>query len=220
VAPELAATVTRARLEDFRADGRRPYVIPTGGSNALGALGYARCALELLEQSRALGFDLTDVVHASSSAGTQAGLLAGFAGLLAEARTRPAVHGINVYEQDPARLEANVLAMARALLAQYGPDPLRGASDAAVDPAAVRVDPRHLGADYGIPTRATIEAIRLLARTEGVLMDPVYSGKAFAGLVERVRGGEFDHASDVVFVHTGGTVTLPVYEQAFGADAR
>jgi L-cysteate sulfo-lyase len=214
VAPADAARAASEHLAALRAAGGKPYVVPTGGSNATGALGYVRCAYELLQQARALGFRLSDVVHASSSGGTQAGLIAGFA-MLAESGSRPAVHGINVYEHDAARLAATVLALARAVLQESGPADMRSEAAAAIAPADVRVDARYLGPDYGIPDAATIAAIRLLAQCEGVLLDPVYSGKAFAGLLDRLRRGEFAGVADVVFVHTGGTAVLPVYDHVF-----
>jgi L-cysteate sulfo-lyase len=197
-------------LRELEAAGKLPYVIPVGGSNSIGALGYARCAMELLEQSEAQGFRLTDVMHASSSAGTQAGLLAGFAGLLADdpGMARPTVHGINVSEPDPTALAREVLRIASAVIADRG-------LEVTVSPAEVHVEQRYLGEAYGIPTRATIAAIELLGRIEGVVMDPVYSGKGFAGLVDRVARGEFSGVSDLVFIHTGGTAALAVYDTAF-----
>ena len=208
VPADQGSTAARSRIDQWRAAGRRPYVIPTGGSNAIGALGYARCAMELLQQSHAQGLLLTDVMHASSSAGTQSGLIAGFAGLLPDGAPRPRVHGINVYEQDPGRLADSVLAMAQALLTgQQVP--------AQVDAIDILVDHRYLGEDYGLPTPETLAAIRLLGESEGVLLDPVYSGKAFAGLIDRIRQGEFHQTRDLVFLHTGGAAALPVYGPAF-----
>lgn len=196
-------------LQELETAGRVPYVIPVGGSNAIGAMGYARCAMELLEQSDACGFRLTDVMHASSSAGTQAGLLAGFAGLLADgSEPRPRVHGINVSEPDPQSLAREVLRIAAEVIDDRG-------LDAAVSAADVLMEHRYLGEAYGIPTAATTEAIQLLGRTEGVIMDPVYSGKGFSALVDRVRLGEFADIDDLVFIHTGGTASLAVYDNAF-----
>jgi L-cysteate sulfo-lyase len=209
-ASEVAAG-RAALLRELESSGRVPYLIPIGGSNAIGALGYARCALELLEQSASLSFPLTDVMHASSSAGTQAGLLAGFAGLLTDASaasTRPRVHGINVSDPDPDALGADVLRIATQVVAERG-------LTATVSATEVLVDQRYLGEAYGIPTPATLQAIELLARTEGVLMDPVYSGKGFSALIDRVRLGEFAGVQDLVYIHTGGTATLSVYDNAF-----
>ena len=207
-APEAAAERERL-LSRLEGAGPLPYVIPVGGSNAVGAMGYARCALELLEQADHSGFALTDVMHASSSAGTQAGLLAGFAGLALDGDgIVPRVHGINVSEPDPTALPRDVARIAGEVIAERGLDPT-------VADADIRVDDRYLGDAYGLPTEPTLHAIRLLARTEGVLMDPIYSGKGFSGLVERVRRGEFADIDDLVFIHTGGTAVLPVYDNAF-----
>ncbi|MEQ8485209.1 MAG: D-cysteine desulfhydrase family protein [Pseudomonadales bacterium] len=208
---DAMANRRRALLDALESRGRVPYLIPVGGSNAVGAMGYARCAMELLEQSEAAGFELTDVVHASSSAGTQAGLLAGFAGLLADdARTRPLVHGINVSEPEPDAVGREVRRIADAVIERQGLSVSIGEDE-------VRVDHRFLGPGYGLPDQATLDAIRLLARTEGILLDPVYSGKAFAALSARVRGGEFANRRDLVFLHTGGSAALAVYDDAFSA---
>lgn len=205
------ADVARTLVQALRDAGRLPYVVPTGGSNATGALGYALCALELDQQAREAGIELSDVMHASSSAGTQAGLVAGFAAIAgASGKPRVRVHGVNVYEADAAVLRDRVLHLAREMLATRAPALQVGADD-------IHVDGRYLGEDYGIPTPATLEAIRLLARTEGVLLDPVYSGKGFSALIDRVRGGEFTEVEDLVFIHTGGTAALGVYDTAFTA---
>jgi L-cysteate sulfo-lyase len=222
VDPADVALQTRAVIDRYRERGLAPYVIPTGGSNPLGALGYARCAFELIRQAAERGFALTDVAHASSSAGTQAGLIAGFAALCNDPAARPAVHGLNVYEHDAPRLASTILTMACAVLERLVPQGARPVTEssavglgAAVGPDDVRLDSRYLGEDYGIPTPATLAAIRELAGTEGVLLDPVYSGKAFGGLLDRIRRGEFSDRSDLVFIHTGGTAALPVYQDAF-----
>lgn len=209
VEPTAMAAASRARIDALRVAGRRTYLVPTGGSNPTGALGYVRCALELLDQAREHGFELTDVVHATSSAGTQAGLLAGFAAFVPAPARRPAVHGINVYQDDHAALVTTVTDMTRQLLDAHRPDVV-------LDDGAVRIDSRHLGAGYGLPTAQTLEAIRLAASLEGVLFDPVYSGKALGGLIAGIRAGEFAAARDVVFIHTGGAASLAVYDQAFG----
>ncbi|MEZ5560416.1 MAG: D-cysteine desulfhydrase family protein [Pseudomonadales bacterium] len=212
VTPDAASAAARELTGRLEAEGRRPYVIPTGGSDPVGALGYARCALELLEQSRERGFTLTDVMHATASAGTQSGLVAGFAALCGDGSLpRPRVHGIDVYNQTPERLNEAVLTISREALRR------RGASGD-IEPADVRVDNRYVGEDYGIPTEGTLEAIRLLGSTEGVLMDPCYSGKGFSGLIDRVRRGEFAHTEDLVFIHTGGVAALAVYDNAFATD--
>jgi 1-aminocyclopropane-1-carboxylate deaminase/D-cysteine desulfhydrase-like pyridoxal-dependent ACC family enzyme len=183
--------------------GKSIYLIPTGGSNALGALGYVRCARELREQSAALGFHAERVVHATSSGGTQAGLMIG----MAEASAADSVLGINVYDPDHDAMEECVRSLARAVC-DFG---------AAVDTDTLQpeIDHRHLGSGYGQPTSDTTEGIRQLAELEGILVDPVYSGKALGGLIQRIRGGEESMNSNVIFVHTGGVAVEYVYGKAF-----
>jgi L-cysteate sulfo-lyase len=189
------------RLKD---EGRTPYVIPTGGSNAIGALGYVQCARELIEQTRQQALPLHHIVHATSSAGTQAGLLAGLTA--ARKLDTTTVHGINVSEpaQDTDALRGTIAELAcetLALLDVTTPLPQ----------TAVRVDSRYIGEGYGLPTEATLAALRQVARLEGILLDPVYSAKAMSGLLGMIRAGGLRDASDVVFLHTGGSASLPVY---------
>jgi len=197
-----AARRLAERLAFFEAKGRSAYVIPPGGSNATGALGYVVCAGELLEQARAAGFSPGTIVHATSSTGTQAGLLVGLRAHGSAAR----VLGVNVYSRDRAKLE-RTLAAACAELAE----------DLAVPPppaAALQVDHDFLGPDYGIPTDAMRDALRRVARCEGILLDPVYSGKAMAALIARVQRGDLPRDEPVVFLHTGGAASLSAYPQA------
>ena len=204
-----AAEVARARRAAIKAAGGRLYSIPAGGSNVTGALGYVSAAYELLAQFEHQQGKAPDVVvHASSSGGTQAGLVCGL--LAAGAPTR--VLGINTYEPERRIQDARVTELSVALAARLGLDTHRAA-------AAVAIDHDHVGEDYGLPTEAMRAAVELLARTEGVLLDPVYSGKGFAGLLTHLRSGTFDTVEHVVFVHTGGAVSLPVYAAEFPAPA-
>ncbi len=186
---------------------RRVFVIPTGGSNGTGALGYAACALELIEQAAEAGLQLTDILHATSSAGTQSGLLAGLAlaGRLEDIR----VHGINVSEPADAvpALISRIGELADDALALLG-------SGITLDRDAIRVDSSFFGDGYGLPTPATLDALRLVGSTEGLLLDPVYSGKAMSGLIGKIRAGHFEGSESVVFLHTGGSASLPVYGEA------
>ena len=188
------------RLE---AEGRRPCVIPLGGSTEVGALGYVACARELAAQAETLcgGFDA--LVLASSSGGTQAGLVAGLAALGHPAR----VIGIDV-DADPGGVRHIVAGIARATLARLAPR-------SSLAEGAVIVEGGYAGAAYGLPTQAMIEAVALLARLEGILLDPVYSGKAMAGLIGLIGAGRFRPGERVVFLHSGGTPALFAYRSLF-----
>ncbi len=199
-----ALTDLAAMLEN---SGAKPYIIPGGGSNPIGALGYAHCALELLYQANSSGLKIDLVTHATGSAGTQAGLVAGFA----TTRSHVPVLGYGV-RAPRAQQEANVYKLACATANLMGcPD--------AVDEDQVVANCDYVGEGYGIPGEDTLEAISLFARYEGLLLDPVYSGKGAAGLIDGIRRGDFDKAMNIVFVHTGGAQALFGYRQAFGFDA-
>lgn len=189
--------------ERLRAAGELPYLIPGGGSNAIGALGYVVAAHEIIEQADAAGLRIDQVVHATGSTGTQAGLVAGFEA----ANSHIPVLGISV-RAPRDRQEANVRKLARetwALLHARGEFP----------DDAVQANADYVGGGYGVPTEAMVDAVHLLARTEGILLDPVYSGKGFAGLVDLVRKGHFRKGQNIVFVHTGGAVGLFAYRDTF-----
>jgi L-cysteate sulfo-lyase len=189
--------------DELRAAGRKPYVIPGGGSNPIGALGYVTCALELAQQANDVGLAIDCVVHATGSAGTQAGLVAGFEG----ARCQVPVLGIGVrVPRQPQEEKVFALASATADLLDV-PD--------AVARERVVANCDYVGAGYGLPTDGMREAVSLLARTEGILLDPVYSGKGMAGLIDLIRKGQFQRGQNVVFVHTGGAVGLFGYQHVF-----
>ena len=196
--PDVALDAACARL---RAQGHRPYAIPVGGSNALGALGYVGCALEILAQLEALRLQVDRIVLATGSTGTHAGVLAGL--LAGDSDLR--VTGISV-SGDRQQQEEKVLRLARATaeLMQLDRD---------VPAEAVHVDDRFVGPGYGIPTPEMIEAVTLCARGEGVLLDPVYTGKAMAGLIHMVRSGAIGPDERVLFLHTGGAVGLFAYPE-------
>lgn len=200
---DMDAAMAR-RADELRAQGRRPYVIPGGGSNAVGALGYAACALELAEQANAIDLPIDCVVHATGSSGTQAGLVAGFEG----SRSGIPVLGIGV-RAARAPQEEKVYALACATADLLG---VAGA----VSRASVVANCDYVGAGYGVPTPGMIEAVTMVARTEGIALDPVYSGKGMAGLIDLIRKGHFKRGQNVVFVHTGGAVGLFGYLHAFG----
>ena len=194
-----------AKAATLRAEGHRPYAIPGGGSNAVGALGYVSAAQELMHQADTQGLRIDMVVHATGSAGTQAGLVVGMQGMNAGVR----VLGIGV-RAPKDRQEANVHRLAEATAAYLG---LAGG----IRRDAVEANCDYVGPGYGQPTPGMIEAVTLLARLEGVLLDPVYSGKGMAGLIDLVRRGAIGRDRTVVFLHTGGAVGLFGYLDAFQA---
>jgi 1-aminocyclopropane-1-carboxylate deaminase/D-cysteine desulfhydrase-like pyridoxal-dependent ACC family enzyme len=175
--------------------GRRPYFIPVGGSDARGAVGHALAAQELALQCEARGEQPAAVVLATATGGTQAGMLAGLRRLGLSTR----VHGLAV-GKPAGDLVGEVLSMASDVSAAIG-----GPAIARED---VQLGDGSLGGGYGVPSVAGETAIKMLARTEGVLVDPVYTGKALAGLVALVRGEAFSDDDSVVFIHTGGAPVL------------
>ena len=193
-----------ARAEVLRAEGRRVCVFPSGGSSPLGCLGYAACAAEIAEQAAMLALDFARIVVPNGSAGTHAGLAAGFFAMGHDPRR---VLSYTVLAPQ-AEAEAATLARARGTAALIDPG-LTLTDD------AICIDGAHRGPGYGIPTEGMREAVRLMARTEGLLLDPVYSGKAFAGLLHDVRAGAYPAGAAVLFVMTGGVPGLFAYRGEF-----
>ena len=162
-------------------------------------LGYAECAGELVNQCAAAGITPGCVVHASASAGTQAGLIYGFGALSSATR----VLGINVFHPNPQTLGERVADLLTAMEEKFG-----GLSER----PAIETNHAYFGEGYGIPTTEACEAINWVASMEGLYFDPVYSGKALAGLLDQINVGAFRDCEDVVFIHTGGAPSLHVYE--------
>jgi D-cysteine desulfhydrase family pyridoxal phosphate-dependent enzyme len=188
--------------DELRAAGERPYVIPTGGSVPLGAAAYVAMVAEMATQLLALGEAPTRLYFASSSQGTQAGLIVG-----ASAFSAPyAVGGIAV-ERPVAALKAESARLANATAELLGI-----AARFTVD--EVVLDDRHVGAGYGALTEEGLAAIRLLARSEAVFLDPVYSGKAMAGMLADIRAGAMAPDDSVIFLHTGGGPSLFAFRTA------
>ena len=192
---------------ELRETGARPYVVPVGGSNPTGALGYANCARELAAQAEDMieGFDY--LVFASGSGGTQGGLVAGLTAL----GHRAQAIGIDV-DADPPEVEAVSRELAAATAERLG---ARGS--AAAD--RVEVVAGYAGKSYGLPTDGMKRAVELAARLEGLLLDPVYGGKAMAGLIGLIAEGRFQANARVVFLHGGGTPALFAYRSVFEAGA-
>jgi D-cysteine desulfhydrase len=192
-----------AMSDEVRAQGARPHLIPGGASNPLGALGYAACAQEILSQAFDMGLRIDRVVCASGSAGTHAGLLTGFWGT----RSRIPVVGMNV-SRKKAQQEELVFKLAKETAA------LAGIDDELPRDAVLCFD-EYVGPGYSLPTAGMVEAVKMLARTEAILLDPVYTGKTMAGLIDQVRKGFFKKGENVLFVHTGGSPALYAYLDSF-----
>ena len=186
--------------ERLREQGAKPYFIPGGGSNDVGALGYVECALELNFQMNHQSLIFDRLIHSTGSTGTQAGLVVGLEGTHA----RLPVLGICVRQPRQKQIQA-VHALVEKTTQKLG------IPEISID--AVDADDGYVGAGYGIPNEGTLEAIRLLAKTEGILLDPVYSGKGMAGLIDHVRKGTFKKGEKILFLHTGGSVALFAYEK-------
>jgi len=185
----------RSTFEKASADGRRPYLVPYGGSNPLGAAAYAAALAEFLAQDVAVD----RIVFATSSGGTQAGLVAG-----ARAHGfRGRITGISV-DEPAAALSARVAALATQGMGLLG---LEGSIRA----AEIEVNDRFLGGGYGVMGEREKEAIRLFAQNEGILLDPVYTGRAAGGMIDLIRTGEISAQERVLFWHTGGTPALFAY---------
>ena len=187
-----------ALVDTLRAAGRAPYLVPYGASDALGAMGYVLAAEEIVAQCP----DVAWIIHASGSAGTQAGLLSGLLALDHPAR----VIGIDVDAQ-AERVARDVRRVGREAAALLG-------VDGRWNDGCVAVAGDWCGPAYGVPDAATEEAIRLAARMEALALDPVYAGKGMAGLIGLARAGRFAGTGPVVWIHTGGVPGLFAYPEA------
>jgi L-cysteate sulfo-lyase len=192
-----------AVADTLRADGKTVYTIPGGGSNPTGALGYVNCAFELLNQVNSTGLKIDHLVHATGSAGTQAGLITGLQAMNAQIP----LLGIGVRAPKPKQ-EENVYNLACATAEKLG-------CAGVVKREDVVANTDYVGDGYGIPTEGGLEAIRMFAELESILLDPVYSAKGAAGLIDLIRKGHFKKGERVVFLHTGGAAALFGYDAAF-----
>lgn len=196
------ASKLKSLAEDPRARGRKPYLIPVGGSNGVGATGYVVAMIELMGQLRTIGHRVDHIVFGSSSGGTQAGILlgarvAGFEGEL---------HGLSIDKNDPEHFEyeMEVAQIANDCAAYIGANEHFTRDD-------VKMVYGYMGEGYGVVGDLEREAIRLMARTEGIVLDPVYAGRAFGALVDLIRKGSFKRGETVLFWHTGGAPALFAY---------
>ncbi|NLJ33492.1 MAG: D-cysteine desulfhydrase [Firmicutes bacterium] len=187
----------------LRARGRRPYVIPGGGSNEIGSLGYVACAQEMLQQLFQMGLPLDCIVVTSGSAGTHAGILTGIRGQ----NVPIPVLGIGINRPKGPQREA-VFGLCCRLARKLGlkTPPTK---------EEVIVFDDYIGAGYSRPTAEMVAAVRLMARTEAILLDPVYTGKALAGLIDLIEKNYFSSTQNILFLHTGGSTALHAYSDLF-----
>ncbi|WP_270829444.1 D-cysteine desulfhydrase [Escherichia fergusonii] len=190
--PDAQLQELATRIE---AQGFRPYVIPVGGSNALGALGYVESALEIAQQCEG-AVNLSSVVVASGSAGTHAGLAVGLEHLLPETELIGVTVSRSVADQKP-KVVALQQAVARELELSAA--------------AEITLWDEYFAPGYGTPNEEGMEAVKLLARLEGILLDPVYTGKAMAGLIDGISQKRFKDQGPILFIHTGGAPALFAY---------
>lgn len=190
----------QAEADELDKEGRKGYVIPGGGSNPLGALGYVSCAQEILVQAFDKGIHFDHLVCASGSGGTHSGLLVG---LGAMGSSIP-VTGISVRRPVPEQEELiGGLAFETRAFLGLPVEPVK---------AELRIFDEYVGPGYSVPTEEMAEAVRVFARTEGILLDPVYTGKAAAGLLDLIQKGHFKRGEKVLFLHTGGSPGLYAYQ--------
>ena len=196
------ATKLEQVARELREKGRKPYLIPVGGSNGVGATGYVVAMIELMEQLRASKQNVDHIVFGSSSGGTQAGIMlgarvAGFTGQL---------HGLSIDKDDPEHFE-------------YEEEVARIANECATYIGAAekfkRADVKmvygYMGEGYGVVGNLERGAIRMMGRCEGIILDPVYAGRAFGALVDLIHKGAFKRGETILFWHTGGAPALFAY---------
>ena len=187
--------------DELAAVGRKGCILPVGGSSALGGLGYVACAQELQQQFFELGVQIDRVIVGSGSSGTHGGLLAGFLGNA----VRIPILGIGI-SRDPADQDPLVRQETQAVLELLG-------VPMTVPEGAVVTNGDYWRPKYAQPNRRMVEAVQLLARTEGILLDPVYTGKVMAGLIGLLRAGAFAADRNILFLHTGGAPSLFAYPE-------
>jgi L-cysteate sulfo-lyase len=201
---ENALDFATDRAKVLKSEGRRPYLVGSGGSSPVGCLGYANCAVEIMEQEQGIESGFTQIIVPNGSSGTHAGLAAGFASVGMNPARISSYAVLNPVEET----QMSTYELAKAALALI--DPTKS-----IDSDAIHVSDDQLGEGYGIPTSAMLDAVRIMARTQGLLLDPVYTGKAFAGILAAVRSGTYKPGETILFLMTGGLPGLFAYQPAF-----
>lgn len=187
--------------EKLRVEGKKPYIVPGGGSNAIGSTGYVACAQEIMDQLFDLGININHMICPSGSAGTHAGIVAGMTGINANIP----ITGVSVNRSKEIQTDA-VWNLAKATAERVG-------VHNEITRDLVQVTDEYVGPGYSLPSDEMVEAVQLLARTEGILLDPVYTGKVMAGLIGMIREGKFKKEDNILFLHTGGSPALYAYTE-------
>lgn len=199
-----AGTNMKAAMDDLgeklKAKGKTPYIIPGGGSNAIGGLGYVACVQEMQEQFFEMALAIDHVIVGSGSSGTHGGMVAGFVGN----NINIPIWGIGV-SRDPQDQEPLVHKEACEIAELLG-------AGFTVPREKVVCIGGYWQPKYSVPNAAMVEAVRLFAQTEGILLDPVYTGKIAAGMIDLIRKGKFKKEENLLFIHTGGATALHAYE--------
>jgi L-cysteate sulfo-lyase len=195
-----------AFAESLKAMGKKPYVIPGGGSNPIGALGYVNAALELTYQINEMGLKATHLVLATGSAGTHAGLIAGLK--ILNSPLKVIGFGVRAPKEKQEQMVYDLACKTASMLGYAG----------VVEREDVFADCNYVGKGYGLPTEGMVEAVKMLAQTEGLLFDPVYTGKGLSGLIDWIRHDRFTKDDTIIFLHTGGSAALFGYPEAFGLE--
>jgi|TARA_B110000116_G_scaffold45148_1_gene37400 L-cysteate sulfo-lyase len=190
-------------MTDLKNEGKSPYYIPVGGSNSIGSLGYISMTMELVSQANEMDIEIGSMVAASGSGGTQTGMILG-----ADVE-KSGIQAVGMGISSDASVVIPKLTDLCNQTSKYYDLGLN------YEEKDIIFNDNYIGEGYGIPSEEMIEAVKLLARKEGIILDPVYSGKAFAGMVDLIKKGYFDKSKAVVFIHTGGTPALFVYSESF-----
>ncbi|MDA3789919.1 MAG: D-cysteine desulfhydrase [Desulfobacula sp.] len=191
------------KADELSAAGKKPYIIPGGASNTIGATGYAVCAEETMVQLNEMRLDIDHIVVPSGSAGTHAGMVVGMIGV----NGNIPISGVNVSRTKDVQEEiVYKLAVDTAERLE-----VKGG----VERDDIVCFDQYVGPGYSLPTDSMVEAVKLFAKNEAILLDPVYSGKAAAGLIDLIRKGHFPKGSNVLFLHTGGSPALYAYMDTF-----
>jgi L-cysteate sulfo-lyase len=188
--------------EELKKEGYRPYIVPGGASYPTGAVGYVNAMLELIDQAEEANLNINYIVHASGSGGTQAGLILANKAL----KTGIEILGMCVEPNANQWLTEEIVEIANGIAK------LLDLKETVTQKDVVLIGD-YAGEGYGVPTLKAVEAIKLVARTEGILLDPVYTGKAMAGLIDLIRQEHFRKDDNVVFIHTSGTPALFAYKK-------